>query len=149
VNAYESAVAKSKANYDASSDSEKYYRNEKYRHFKEKIWEVGHPDQPMPALDGDEDNDIIMALQKVSYKCPITTMWLEVPVTSQTCKHSFSQDAILDFIRQKHGRTKCPIPGCDKVITANDFKIDKALARKVEQAKALDEDDDQEMYVEM
>jgi len=101
----------------------------------------------MPPLGNDGgDDDIVIGTKKESLNCPITTMLLEDPVTSAACKHNFSKDAIMQLIRRNGGGVRCPIPGCESLITANDLKSNMNLARKVERyiEKRDDVDDDDE-----
>ena len=67
-----------------------------------------------------EDNDLAVASERISIKCPITLLPMRDPVTSQKCPHSFEKAAIMDMIRAssdtvsgsgRHGlkQTRCPI----------------------------------------
>lgn len=40
----------------------------------------------MPSLDNNDDDDIVMGPTKISLKCPITTTWLDEPVTRYEIK---------------------------------------------------------------
>jgi SUMO ligase MMS21 Smc5/6 complex component len=65
------------------------------------------------------------------------------------CKHSFSGGAIREYLSQ--GVKKCPAAGCNKKITLEDLKEDRALERRVkeharrEAMRAEDEDVDAEI----
>ncbi|KAF8923930.1 hypothetical protein BGZ58_002372, partial [Dissophora ornata] len=73
---------------------------------RKKIWEVHHDTDPLPNSgatsggageeEGDEDMEVMVTAGAgvQSLKCPITTNYLEDPVTSSVCKHSFSKEAI-------------------------------------------------------
>ncbi|KAF9586002.1 hypothetical protein BGW38_010535 [Lunasporangiospora selenospora] len=88
--------------------------------FRTKVWEVHHPKEPLPTTSGtmvdgagDEDEDdemeVVDVAQVVSLKCPITTNYLEDPVTSSLCKHNFSKQAIIAMISSR-GRNQCICP---------------------------------------
>ena len=52
----------------------------------------------------DEDEDIVLGQVQRSFKCPLTRKYLEDPVTSAVCKHSYSRAAILEHIRKSAGK---------------------------------------------
>ena len=61
----------------------------------------------------DEDDDIVLGQVQRSFKCPLTRKYLEDPVTSAVCKHSYSRAAILEHIRKSAGKryaTTVPLP---------------------------------------
>jgi len=90
-----------------------------------KVWEVHHAHEPLPTSAGvaaggaeDEDEDELEIVMtgvggsNQSLKCPITTNYLEDPVTSSTCKHSYSKEAIMSMIRSRGGhQCRCPVHG--------------------------------------
>ncbi|KAJ3010549.1 hypothetical protein HKX48_007334 [Thoreauomyces humboldtii] len=146
-------------------DRQKYHGAEPYIAFKEKVWNARHPDMPfsiraaLAADEGepahqdeggqgndDDDMELEIVSQHMSLQCPITTQTLEDPVTSQTCKHSYSRGAITEHIRhgEKHNpsrRAECPVAGCARYITLADLKPDKDLARLVRR-KLAEEDEE-------
>ena len=46
----------------------------------------------------EDDDDLAVASERISIKCPITLLPMKKPVTSQKCPHSFEKAAILDMI---------------------------------------------------
>jgi E3 SUMO-protein ligase NSE2 len=65
----------------------------------------------------------------------------------KTCGHSFSAQAIREYLGHSFtARQKCPTSGCNKVISLDDLKPDKELARKAREAarreRMREEDDD-------
>ncbi|KAJ1909239.1 hypothetical protein GGI16_004619 [Coemansia sp. S142-1] len=120
--------------YATLNEAEKYGSNEDYRKFRQNIWEVKHDGQTMPPLfgAGDEgsDEELTIAGAKSTFKCPITTSWLVDPVTSKICNHSFSKQAITDYLRAKHGECTCPGGGCSRRLKMSDLYPDKVLERK-------------------
>jgi E3 SUMO-protein ligase NSE2 len=73
------------------------------------------------ASDHDDD-DIVIARETISYKCPLSMADLADPLTSRVCKHSFEKEAIMDFLRSKRDNenVRCPCTGCDKVRCRSD-----------------------------
>ena len=64
----------------------------------------------------DSDDDVAIAREKISTKCPLTLKEFEEPVTSKKCPHSFERRAILELINANRGKgTQCPVPGCNQV----------------------------------
>ncbi|KAI9504918.1 zinc-finger of the MIZ type in Nse subunit-domain-containing protein [Coemansia spiralis] len=134
---YSSARDEMLAKYSKLSDSHKYGNNQQYCEFRQQLWDLKHEGEPMPNLfgpaeEGNEDeDDLVIAGARLTYKCPITASWLTDPVTSKVCKHSFSRDAIVDYIRGHHGSCPCPVGGCSHRIQLRDLHQDKVLERKV------------------
>ncbi|CAG8788308.1 1587_t:CDS:2 [Gigaspora margarita] len=137
---YETQLDDALNKYETKSENEKYFQNENYIEFRQKIWDVNHPDETMPPLDKEADDEIVMGKQKESLYCPITTLLLEEPVTSNVCKHTFSKDAIMQLIRRNMNSVPCPMTGCDKYIMEHNLQPNKRIERKVEQYKAHSED---------
>ncbi|KAI8075656.1 zinc-finger of the MIZ type in Nse subunit-domain-containing protein [Thamnidium elegans] len=122
-----------------NNNEKRYNASEKYSAFRQNIWNIHHPDEIMPSLDENEDDDIVMGSTKISLRCPLTTAWLQDPVTSNLCKHTFSRAAITDLLRQSGGSVPCPIPGCNKRIIPLCLIADDIMAERVRRARARDE----------
>ncbi|ORZ17335.1 zinc-finger of the MIZ type in Nse subunit-domain-containing protein [Absidia repens] len=140
-------MVEAKLKYDNLTENEKYFGHEKYREFKELVWSVHHPDTPMPDLDHDatnrDDDEVVIAATKKSVKCPLTTTWLDEPVTSKLCKHTFSKNAIFGLIRRSGDNVvECPMPGCRKTLTKSIFYEDTIMERMVTKAKEAEGLDD-------
>nr|CAG8616769.1 14931_t:CDS:2 [Entrophospora candida] len=120
LDSHEEEVKRLNIIFDDRSEKEKYFQNEHYNEFKQKVWEVNHQDEPMPPLDADADDDIVVGRQKESLKCPITTLLYEEPVTSNVCKHTFSKSAILQLISRNRDVVCCPIPDSSTSISFRD-----------------------------
>ncbi|KAF8945576.1 hypothetical protein BGZ47_002415 [Haplosporangium gracile] len=116
-------------------------KNPDLQDFRTKVWEVHHNTSAVPISgfgnggedEEDEDMEIMVTgngnnLQ--SLKCPLTTQFLEDPVTSAVCKHSFSSAAIRAMIKSRH-HSVCPVHGCNRPIALENLQPNKALARKV------------------
>ncbi|KAL5524593.1 hypothetical protein ACEPAF_9733 [Sanghuangporus sanghuang] len=121
---------------------QKYGKDEDYKKFKSSIYEVQHPDQGMPPLtslitaeEGDDSDDEEIAVGGVSqvYTCPLTLTILVKPVTSEICKHTFSQASIEEYLNHNRSlRKKCPAAGCSKLVCLSDFRPNPELERKVQ-----------------
>ncbi|KAK3814928.1 MAG: zinc-finger of the MIZ type in Nse subunit-domain-containing protein [Benniella sp.] len=125
---------------------------------RKKIWQVHHDMKSLPRSDAtpredgdDDDMEIIMTDTGVhNLKCPITTNFLEDPVTSSECNHSFSKEAILQLIQSRGANRSnksnnpnkclCPVHGCNRPISADVLQPNKALARKVARQMVLQEE---------
>ncbi|KAI9829277.1 MAG: hypothetical protein M1826_005741 [Phylliscum demangeonii] len=112
--------------------------------------------RPAAATGGDHssDDEIAIAREKTSLKCPITLLAFQDPVSSTKCPHSFEKEAILSMIASsaarlggtRHGggtqAVKCPI--CDQMLTADDLYADHILVRRVKRLAGRDDDDDED-----
>ncbi|CAG8510851.1 9781_t:CDS:10 [Funneliformis mosseae] len=144
---YEQECEKAFRDYSHSSEEDKYFKNENYNDFRQKIWEVKHENEPMPPMNQNEDDDLVVGPQKESLHCPITTLLLDNPVTSELCKHTFSKDAIMQLMSRNGNVISCPIPGCDKQIMEHNLKENKRLVRKVvEHVKMMENEMDDIEY---
>lgn len=106
----------------------------------------------------DSDDDIVVARQTVSTKCPLTLREFVEPVTSSKCPHSFERSAIMDMIsastitsgggtqRGVRGGKKavqCPVTGCQQNLTADDLQADPIIIRRIkrlQQARTAEEE---------
>ncbi|KAI0071700.1 hypothetical protein K474DRAFT_1693360 [Panus rudis PR-1116 ss-1] len=140
---YEEAYAKRELAYKKKTTRQKYAKHSQYAEFRQAIHDVLNPDTPMPPVtdfipkepgdDSDEDEDIEVGGVTQDFKCPLTLMFLENPLTSQVCGHSFSAAAIRDYLGNKRS-TKCPASGCNKHFSWADLKPNKELAKKARDA---------------
>ena len=58
----------------------------------------------------DVDDDIVLGHIQRSLNCPLTKKYLEDPVTSKSCNHSYSKAAILEHIKKRYEHTNCSSP---------------------------------------
>lgn len=108
-----------------------------------------------------DDEEVAIAHERISLKCPLTLLTFTDPLTSTKCPHSFEKEAILDMLNNSAttipappgaGRNrrvkavKCPV--CEVLLSAEDLKRDVVLVRRVRRMQELmaraDEDDDDE-----
>jgi len=131
-------IDREKDTYTNLSLATRYAEHNTYIGFKQNVHEAHNPGEDAPPLPHrntwfkesgaepapgvtvaeDSDDDIAIAREKISTKCPLTLLEFKDPVTSKKCPHSFEKSAIMEMIRQPHGRgtvVKCPVAGCDRV----------------------------------
>ncbi|CAK8535059.1 unnamed protein product [Lathyrus sativus] len=110
------------------------------RQFKEAVWKVHHEGQPMP---GEEEEDIVMTSTQsniLNFKCPLSgkpITELQEPVRSMQCRHIYEKQVIMQYIQSKNNRTRCPIPGCPKVLDANVLIQDPSLAVDIDEMRKM------------
>ncbi|KAI8639828.1 zinc-finger of the MIZ type in Nse subunit-domain-containing protein [Parasitella parasitica] len=145
--AYYEKIQQTLAN-EAVDDEARINSNQKYLAFKQQIWNVNHPEEMMPSLvSSNDDDDIVMGPTRISLKCPITTVWLDEPVTSNKCKHTYSKKAIYSLFPSHSHAIPCPIPGCSRTVARIDLKDDPVMADRVARAKQrMDEPDTTEFF---
>ncbi|KAJ3178621.1 hypothetical protein HDU87_003444 [Geranomyces variabilis] len=151
VTYFETQFAAAKEQWAARSDVHKYHKDTAYVEFKQKLWEERHPNRPFTLggeqglagdeVDADDDDDFAIVSQVESYKCPLTQLFLEDPLTSKVCNHSYSSDAIKHHIKeslrtQPHGRAECPVAGCKHYVSLTDLKPNKKLKKQADRQRA-------------
>lgn len=137
--------------------------NDHFKEFRTGIWEVNHEGEPIPPMtrwlerqDGDpEDDDVEMGGTTQTYKCPITMRVYEDAAkrcvvcvlctadNSTSCGHYYSYAAVVELIgsagrTQRQGRAaqaRCPVAGCNKVITPEVIKVSWVRGTSLTQQK--------------
>ncbi|CAD5118644.1 DgyrCDS7332 [Dimorphilus gyrociliatus] len=88
------------------------------------------------SKDCDEDEDVIVASEKVSVKCPITQVVMKEAMLNKKCKHSYDLNGITSYLNTRKGKaTQCPVSGCtNKCVEMNDLlpnvKLQNLINRK-------------------
>eukprot|EP01104_Vermistella_antarctica_P021254 TRINITY_DN9479_c0_g1_i1.p1 TRINITY_DN9479_c0_g1~~TRINITY_DN9479_c0_g1_i1.p1 ORF type:complete len:271 (-),score=68.77 TRINITY_DN9479_c0_g1_i1:83-895(-) len=100
-------------------------KSTEYTEYRKSVWTVHHSGEPLPE---EEDDDIAMAVQERSLKCPLTNATFVDPVKSKVCGHTFSKHAIEATIRASRG-SSCPIAGCNRPIHLRDLVTDEDTIR--------------------
>ncbi|PVU98374.1 hypothetical protein BB559_001628 [Furculomyces boomerangus] len=129
---YIAKLKKAEQNYEKKKDSQKYGSKNWYKDYRTQLWEISHMEEPMPPLFEDDDNendDIIISSSTVGFKCPLSTNYLENPMTSKLCNHSYSKAVVLEYL--KKGRKQCPVTGCLHSITMGDLYENKILEGRI------------------
>ncbi|GAB7357625.1 hypothetical protein MBLNU459_g0123t1 [Dothideomycetes sp. NU459] len=170
---FKAKVERKKERYQALTLSARYSSNNDYRALKSFVHDALHGEDGVPLAHertwfndgvvpapgvttrsndaaGDEsDDDIQIAKEKISTKCPLTLQEFADPVTSRKCPHSFEKEAIMGMInsptnvvrvggsgargsRDGQKAVQCPVPGCANMITASDLHADPVLMRKIQ-----------------
>ncbi|KAF9046399.1 hypothetical protein BJ165DRAFT_1158733 [Panaeolus papilionaceus] len=162
IERYERVVGEKHEQWLVKTTRQKYARNDKYIDFQTGIWEVHHPEDPMPPLtelitkedgdDSDDDDDLEIGGVVQNFTCPLTLVPLTNPVTSKICKHSFSADAIKDMCKVSGKLYNCPASGCTKKFKLSDCVPDPALEKKTKaylrRKEAAQQDSDAEEVID-
>lgn len=176
--------------YQATTHASRYSSHNSYINFKRVVHDAQNPGDSAPALphpskwftaaegggpepgvtatagaaDEDEsDDDIAIAREKISTKCPLTLQEFRDPVTSTKCPHSFERSAIETMISQQRppeprrrgeavdpawrASVQCPVSGCDHVLGMEDIRTDPVLVRRIkriQRAKEMAEEEERE-----
>ncbi|KAI0354964.1 hypothetical protein OH77DRAFT_375203 [Trametes cingulata] len=159
---YQRTIQEKMDEYRHKTARQKYAKNDHYQKFKQAVYEVQHPDTAMPPLTdlipreegdvSDDEDELQIGGVTQDYKCPLSLTILVDPLTSKLCGHSYSAEAIKDYLGHSRARRKeCPATGCKKQISLADLEPDKELARRAreaarrERAREEDADDDGEV----
>lgn len=69
------------------------------------------------------DDDIQIASENKSYRCPLSLAEMSEPYTCRRCGHSFQKEALLRYLNvDKHGDpTSCPVIGCRITVMLSSF----------------------------
>jgi hypothetical protein len=65
--------------------------------------------------DIDEDEELVVTEETISYTCPLSLLEFEQPFSNRVCKHTFEKNVIEDYIRRNGPKVRCPQTGCLKV----------------------------------
>lgn len=170
---FKDKIAQKRDRYQAMTLSARYSSNNDYRNFKRVVHDAQTGEDDGPPLahertwfnDGavpapgvttrsneaaadDSDDDIQIAKETISTKCPLTLQEFVDPVTSRKCPHSFEKKAIMGMIESPrnmvrvggsgargatdgHKAVRCPVSGCQCMITALELHADPVLKRKI------------------
>lgn len=126
------------AEYNKLSAYEKYSLNNDYIAFKKTWHDAENPDNDVPLpdasawfdrqgrpvmsaqadqdgglSDNEEDEDLVVAREVISFQCPLSLVTMTEPYSNDKCKHTFEKSAILEFLRS--GPQQCPQTGCATV----------------------------------
>ncbi|KAI5794160.1 zinc-finger of the MIZ type in Nse subunit-domain-containing protein, partial [Pyronema domesticum] len=145
VGQYREGVKAADQRWEEKTEMEKYASDETFGSVYKISWDVLNPDIPTPPVrrwftedqEEESDDEIEVAQETVSYKCPLTLLEFVEPVTAK-CGHSFEKEAVLGMFRR--GTTiECPVPGCNKHIQRQELKRDAFLEGKMRRRKEREE----------
>ncbi|KAI5781201.1 zinc-finger of the MIZ type in Nse subunit-domain-containing protein [Geopyxis carbonaria] len=140
--------------YMAQDDRTKYGQVHEYIEFRRTLWDAQNPNTPMPNqrtwfasgpdADGDDNSgsdsdELEVAQEKQSFKCPLTLRDFEEPVKSTLCPHIFEKSAIFGMFRRGNQGVECPMPGCNKLLTKESMKVDTYILKKMQRTRKLEE----------
>ncbi|CAH1425687.1 unnamed protein product [Lactuca virosa] len=125
--------------------------NQLLRQFREAIWNVHNSGQPMP---GEEQEDIVMTSTQnilLNITCPLSgkpVIELSEPVRSMDCKHIYEKKAIMEYIRSKHGQSKCPMAACPKIVIAERVFCDPLLRIEIDESRSMNKQTERPNIIE-
>ncbi|EKG11470.1 Zinc finger MIZ-type protein [Macrophomina phaseolina MS6] len=162
---FQQRIEAQRRSYQELALATRYAEHPDYVRFKRSVHDGLHPeggpslphastwftrDGPAPGVThsagDDSDDDIVVASERISTKCPLTLQELKDPVTSAKCPHTFERAAISELFRRSNAFTggsnargarsgqrtvQCPVGGCDKMLTQQDLRQDESLIRKI------------------
>ncbi|KAM0741769.1 hypothetical protein ACQRIT_004626 [Beauveria bassiana] len=86
----------------------------------------------------DSDDDIAVAREVTSLRCPLSLEEFVQPYSNRKCKHTFEEEAIRNYL-PAGGQVQCPQAGCVQVFTsanfAEDFYLDHAILRRLQRKR--------------
>ncbi|TVY84540.1 E3 SUMO-protein ligase nse2 [Lachnellula suecica] len=95
------------------------------------------------------DDDVVIERATTNLKCALTLQYFKEPYTNSVCNHTFEKHAIVEYHNNNGSRfgpgpkvVKCPQTGCERMLELKDFYLDELILRKVERAKRLEEQGD-------
>lgn len=142
---------------ETESDVEDLNEHAQLKEFVKQIWYVHHNGEPLPsdAVEND-DADIIVAqvttvqllmifwitclivfvntlfqASEESVICPLTQQQMVEPVRSKQCHHSYERMAILQHLKSRNKRVRCPIAGCSHYVVEGDLEANHNLAFRI------------------
>lgn len=157
------AVSTAEDEWNAKSLTEKYSKDKIYEDFYGLRWAAQHPEEhppprPAPSMwfaseegrggktqatqiddqiimeDAEDDTELQIASERMSYKCPLSIQWFTDPVTSTKCPHSFEKNAIREFISQSS--THAPL-SAEQIEELNERHPPGSRGRPAAEASAL------------
>ncbi|EGX93141.1 chromosomal organization and DNA repair protein Mms21 [Cordyceps militaris CM01] len=106
------------------------------------------------TVDGgnNSDDDIAVAREVTSLRCPLSLQEFVEPYSNRKCKHTFEKSAILDYLPTSNAGVQCPQTGCSQLFKhadfARDFYLDHALLRRLQRKNVQSRVDGMDMDVE-
>lgn len=80
----------------------------------------GRPQHIVPGRFGDDpDDDIQVASENRSFRCPLSLVDITEPYTCRRCKHTFQKKAIMEYIQagRRGAPVSCPESGCQVTVS--------------------------------
>jgi len=129
----------------------RFLTHPKYKTFKQKVWQVHHPNEIMP---GEDSEFLVKTSQEHNLKCPLTRKYLEQAVTNKSCGHHYSKEAIREYINMSKKGVSCPATGCSAKVTLRSLEDDEEIRLLVKrellkQNNADQDDEDDEDIIDV
>ncbi|KAI5237592.1 hypothetical protein E4T42_09194 [Aureobasidium subglaciale] len=167
ANIFNDRLTRARDRYTARTMTDRYSKNNHYIGFKnithDARWDNEVNPVPAPHLwfkedlpahgrtppgAQDSDDDLQIARETISTKCPITLQEFRDPVTSAKCPHTFEREAITSMIdmptnivRSDGARAvQCPVAGCQSILTLQELRSDPVLKRKIARLQKANRD---------
>lgn len=114
------------------------------------------------ALSDDSDDDIEIAGEVQSLKCPLTLQIFKEPYSNKVCQHTFEKYAIVEYYNKNAAgemqasqarrrpepigpkTIECPVAGCSERLQLADFYEDQFMLRKIKRLEAENGNDNEE-----
>lgn len=69
------------------------------------------------AAGGEEDDELQIAGEVRTFRCPLSLRMIDEPYSSKKCRHTFDKTAIADYLKDNQEK-QCPETGCNQVSPA-------------------------------
>ncbi|KAK3601741.1 hypothetical protein CHS0354_016103 [Potamilus streckersoni] len=111
-------------------------QHEKVLELNQRLAEAKNPEGALKTLQMApiEDEDIELTQQTISTRCPYTGSEMVVPMKNKLCGHNYEREGIVNYIKQRRKKAKCPVSGCanEKPMELSDLEENKELKRYIE-----------------
>lgn len=105
--------------------------DEFYQLLRSILFVLKHPEEPVPDVTADDEEDVGISGGTISLKDPLTLNTFTSPVMG-SCGHTFESLSIRQQIQQHpNGVIECPISGCDNQLLMNNLKQDILMKVRV------------------
>lgn len=107
----------------------------KVKELAQKMHETLNPDEPyQPQPSCSVDDDVEMTQQTVNTKCPYTGKEMVMPMRNKICGHNYEKEGILQYIKQRKKKARCPLGGCsnEKPVELTDLEENRELRRYID-----------------
>ncbi|PVD32203.1 hypothetical protein C0Q70_07632 [Pomacea canaliculata] len=115
-------------------------QHEKVLEFEQKILDSQNPGNVPTAVGSSasmQEDDIEMTQAMVNTKCPYTGQEMVDPVRNKICKHTYDKVGILEYIKRRGRKARCPVSGCSnsQAITSADLEENREMRRHIQNLK--------------
>ncbi|XP_046864448.1 E3 SUMO-protein ligase NSE2-like [Xenia sp. Carnegie-2017] len=118
---------------ETEPDVEDLNEHAQLKEFVKQIWYVHHNGEPLPsdAVENDDADIIVAQASEESVICPLTQQQMVEPVRSKQCHHNYERMAILQHLKSRNKRVRCPIAGCSHYVVEGDLEANHNLAFRI------------------